>query len=257
VAKMIRKKAAEKKIAKPAPVKSKPAPIKAIAPKAIPPKSVISTKTTIPPKAVVAPKVIVAPKGIPPKAAPAKGTAPRVVANSAPKVFAKAVASPPVQSSKPAKRINSHSTRMEIPARPRLAPVSTDGKPRKNQAGITSRELEMYRDLILAKRREIVGDMSSMEHEALRTSGGSNLSNLPIHMADMGTDNYEQEFTLGLVEKDRKLLRDLNDALAKIQNGTYGICEGTAKPISKARLEAQPWARYSIEYARKLEGRLR
>jgi DnaK suppressor protein len=73
----------------------------------------------------------------------------------------------------------------------------------------------------------------------------------------MGTDNYEQEFTLGLMEKDRKLLRDLNDGLAKIQNGTFGICEGTGKPISKARLEAQPWARYSIEYARKLEGRLR
>lgn len=115
----------------------------------------------------------------------------------------------------------------------------------------------MFRDVILAKRREIMGDMSSMEREALRSSGGTNLSNLPIHMADMGTDNYEQEFTLGLMEKDRKLLRDLNDALAKIQNGTYGICEGTGKPISKARLEAQPWARFSIEYARKMEGRHR
>ncbi|MGA2583671.1 MAG: TraR/DksA C4-type zinc finger protein [Tepidisphaeraceae bacterium] len=135
--------------------------------------------------------------------------------------------------------------------------VPTDGKPRKNQAGISPKELQLYRDLILAKRREIVGDMSSMEREALRSSSGSNLSNLPIHMADMGTDNYEQEFTLGLMEKDRKLLRDLNDALAKIQNGSYGICEGTGKPISKARLEAQPWARFSIEYARKLERRLR
>jgi RNA polymerase-binding protein DksA len=138
-----------------------------------------------------------------------------------------------------------------------VAAVPTDGKPRKNQIGLTSRELEGFRDLILAKRREIVGDMSSMEREALRSSGSTNLSNLPIHMADMGTDNYEQEFTLGLMEKDRKLLRDLNDALAKIQNGTYGICEGTGKPISKARLEAQPWARFSIEWARKLEGRMR
>ena len=69
----------------------------------------------------------------------------------------------------------------------------------------------------------------------------------------MGTDNYEQEFTLGLVEKDRNLLREINQALAKIQNGTYGICEGTGKPISKVRLEAQPWAKYSVEYARLLE----
>jgi len=140
---------------------------------------------------------------------------------------------------------------------PRAAAVPTNGRPRKNLAGISPKDLELFRDAILAKRREIVGDMSSMEREALRSSSGSNLSNLPLHMADMGTDNYEQEFTLGLMEKERKLLRDLNDSLAKIQNGTYGICEGTGKPISKPRLEAQPWARYSIEYARKLEGRLR
>lgn len=131
--------------------------------------------------------------------------------------------------------------------------VPTNGKPRKNQAGLTSKELEHFRDLLLEKRRELVGDMYSMESEALRTSGGTNLSNLPLHMADMGTDNYEQEFTLGLVEKDRGLLREINAALAKIQNGTYGICEGTGKPISKPRLEAQPWARHSIEYARQTQ----
>jgi RNA polymerase-binding protein DksA len=133
--------------------------------------------------------------------------------------------------------------------------VLSDAKPKKNQAGLGSRDLEHFRELLLAKRRELVGDMSSMEREALRSTSGSNLSNLPIHMADMGTDNYEQEFTLGLVQKDRDILREINLALAKIQNGTYGICEGTGKPIGKPRLEARPWARYSIEYARKLESR--
>ena len=157
--------------------------------------------------------------------------------------------------SAPSRRISSMAPPPE-PARPAMPvpiPVPTNGKPRKNQAGITPRELEHFRDLILDKRREIVGDMSQMEREALRSASGSNLSNLPLHMADMGTDNYEQEFTLGLVEKDRNLLRELNTALAKIQNGTYGICEGTGKPITKVRLEAQPWARFSIEHARKLE----
>jgi RNA polymerase-binding protein DksA len=127
-------------------------------------------------------------------------------------------------------------------------------KPGKNAAGLSAKELETYRELLLAKRRELVGDMYSMEREALQRSG-ENLSNLPMHMADMGTDNYEQEFTLGLMEKDRQLLREINAALLKIQNGMYGICEGTGKPISKARLEVQPWARYSIEHARKLESR--
>ena len=136
------------------------------------------------------------------------------------------------------------------------APVPTDSKPSKNLAGLKASELEHYRDLLLAKRRELVGDMNSMESEALQRGGNSNLSNLPMHMADMGTDNYEQEFTLGLMETDRKLLREINNALAKIQDGTYGICEGTQAPIGKPRLEAQPWARFSIEHARKLEQRL-
>jgi DnaK suppressor protein len=163
--------------------------------------------------------------------------------------------------SRSAKPANNHRTvEVRIPARndvsqnrPIPVAVPTDGKPRKNEAGLHSRDLEHFRDLLLAKRRELVGDMSQMEREALRSSGGTNLSTLPIHMADMGTDNYEQEFTLGLVEKDRNLLREINAALAKIQNGTFGICEGTGKPISRPRLEAQPWARYSIEYARQME----
>jgi DnaK suppressor protein len=135
------------------------------------------------------------------------------------------------------------------------APVPTDMKPAKNRVGLRSSELEHFRDLLLAKRRELVGDMSSMEREALNRGGSSNLSNLPMHMADMGTDNYEQEFTLGLMEKDRNLLREINSALAKIQDGSYGICEGTGLPISKPRLEAQPWAKFSIEHARKMEQR--
>jgi RNA polymerase-binding protein DksA len=130
----------------------------------------------------------------------------------------------------------------------------TSEKPARNSAGLSDRELDFYRDLLLAKRREIMGDMSSMEREALREQR-SDLSNLPVHMADQGTDAYEQEFTLTLVEKDRQLLREINAALAKIQDGSYGICEGTGKPIGKPRLEAQPWARYSIEHARELERR--
>ena len=184
----------------------------------------------------------------------------RTLAATTSKVATKASASAVAEKPRPSKPASlnrapeSRPTRPEMPPpRPIPVPVPTDGKPRKNEAGLNARELEHFRDLLLAKRRELVGDMSQMEREALRSGGNSNLSTLPVHMADMGTDNYEQEFTLGLVEKDRNLLREINSALAKIQNGTYGICEGTGKPISKPRLEAQPWARYSIEHARQLE----
>src|SRR6266852_734470 len=88
-------------------------------------------------------------------------------------------------------------------------------------------EQDTYRKSLLFLRDRHNSDVTHLTDEALRrTEGGapSNLSNMPIHMADLGTDNYEQEFTLGLVEKDRVLLREINQALAKIQDGTYGIC---------------------------------
>ena len=188
-------------------------------------------------------------------AIPARSAATPTTAKTATKAVAVAEKARPAKASLNQKSNDvRHASRSEMPPpRPIPEAVPTDGKPRKNEAGLHLRDLEHFRDLLLAKRRELVGDMSQMEREALRSSGGTNLSTLPIHMADMGTDNYEQEFTLGLVEKDRNLLREINAALAKIQNGTYGICEGTGKPIAKPRLEAQPWARYSIEHARQLE----
>lgn len=76
---------------------------------------------------------------------------------------------------------------------------------------------------------------------------------MPIHMADIGTDTYEQEFSLGLMDSERKMVREILDALKRIEQGTYGICEGTGKPIPKGRLEANPWARYCVEYASLLE----
>jgi RNA polymerase-binding protein DksA len=185
----------------------------------------------------------------------AKARAVATTAKAASKSTAVAEKARPVKAAVNHKAVDTRSsTKPEAPApRPIPEAVPTNGRPRKNEAGLNARDLEHFRDLLLAKRRELVGDMSQMEREALRSSGNSNLSTLPIHMADMGTDNYEQEFTLGLVEKDRNLLREINSALAKIQNGTYGICEGTGKPISRPRLEAQPWARFSIEYARQME----
>ncbi|UCF00462.1 MAG: TraR/DksA C4-type zinc finger protein [Planctomycetota bacterium] len=110
--------------------------------------------------------------------------------------------------------------------------------------------------MLLKKRREILVNVNEMQDEALkkpRLDASGDLSSMPIHMADIGTDNYEQEFALGLMNSERKLLREIDDALQRIEQRTYGICEGTGKRIPKARLEAQPWARYCIEYARMVE----
>ena len=117
---------------------------------------------------------------------------------------------------------------------------------------LTQKELQKFKELLLAKREELLGNVSSMEIEALRREN-SDLSRLPIHMADLGTDNYDQEFTLGLMDSERKLMKEIDEVLDRVENGTYGICEGNGKPIPKTRLEAIPWARYCVEYARLLE----
>jgi RNA polymerase-binding transcription factor DksA len=72
-------------------------------------------------------------------------------------------------------------------------------------------------------------------------------------MADHGSDNFEQDLTLSLVESERKELYEIDRALFRIENSTYGICEWTGLTISRARLEAIPYTRYSIEYQRKVE----
>ena len=127
---------------------------------------------------------------------------------------------------------------------------------RKKKSRLSAANIEHFKQLLLQKRREIINNVNEMEDEALKQSrldASGDLSSMPIHMADIGTDNYEQEFALGLMDSERKLLREIDDALQRIEDKTYGICEGTDKPIRKARLEAQPWARYCVEYARKLE----
>ena len=95
-----------------------------------------------------------------------------------------------------------------------------------------------------------------MTMEEARNSGaGGDMSSMPLHMADVGSDNYEKEFTLGLVESERNLLREIDAALLRIENKTYGICAVTGTPINSARLEIKPWAKYSVEVARERERR--
>lgn len=116
--------------------------------------------------------------------------------------------------------------------------------------------LDEFRQLLLTKRAELIGDVDHMTNEALRNSqpgGTGSLSNVPIHMADVGSDNWEQEFTLGLVANERQRLKEIDAALQRIADHTYGICESTHKSIGKKRLRAKPWARYCIESAREKE----
>jgi RNA polymerase-binding transcription factor DksA len=117
---------------------------------------------------------------------------------------------------------------------------------------LTKKELDEYRALLLDKRRATMRLLNGMEDAALRSPDG-NLSNMPNHMADMGSDVYDQDFTLSMAEGERKILEEIDAALLLIENKTYGVCQLSGKPISKARLEAKPWAKYTVEAERIME----
>lgn len=126
----------------------------------------------------------------------------------------------------------------------------------KRASVLTAKELEHYRELLTEKLKEILGNVNHIESEALKTSrqdSAGDLSSMPIHMADIGSDNYEQEFALGLMDSERKIVQEIYEALKRIQNKTYGICEGTGEPIPKARLNGIPWTRYCVQFAEMVE----
>jgi RNA polymerase-binding transcription factor DksA len=117
-------------------------------------------------------------------------------------------------------------------------------------------ELDAYRDSLIALRDRHNGDVSHLADEALRRTGGGaagNLSNMPIHMADLGTDNFEQEFTLSLLQNEEQVLEEIAAALDRIKHGSFGQCEDCHQSIPKPRLQAVPYTRYCVECARKLE----
>jgi len=137
------------------------------------------------------------------------------------------------------------------PARASAVPALELARPAKPARGLPRRECEPFRLLLLEKRLELAGDVTTLQREALnrnRQDAAGDLSNMPIHMADLGTDNYEQEFTLGLIEGERAVLREIDEALQRIEEGTYGVCVATGRRIAKARLKAKPWAKYCYEY---------
>ena len=121
-----------------------------------------------------------------------------------------------------------------------------------NRNELKPAEIKQFQTMLLVKLNNILGNVTSMETEALRRNR-SDLSNMPTHMADLGTDNYEIENIIGLMDSERKILLEINDSLNRIEGSTYGICENCGKQIPKQRLDAIPWTRYCVACATLLE----
>lgn len=112
-------------------------------------------------------------------------------------------------------------------------------------------EMVSFRDKLHLLRARLRGDVTTMAEVALRKSGmeGSDSNAMPIHMAELGSDNFEQEFTLGLMEAEGDTLGLIESALERIHDGSYGRCVQCDGAIPKARLNAIPYTPVCIKCA--------
>lgn len=105
-----------------------------------------------------------------------------------------------------------------------------------------------YYKCLLDLREQLQRQMSGLAKQSAEEVQGYSL-----HMADSGTDNFDRDFALSLLSSDQDAVYEIEAALNRIEKGTYGVCEITTKPIPKARLDAIPWTRYTVEAQAQLE----
>ena len=118
------------------------------------------------------------------------------------------------------------------------------GDKKPSEGKLSEVELEAYKNTLVALRTRIRGDVSTMANGALshnRSEAAGDLSAMPLHMADIGSDNFEREQTLSFIQSDSETLWFIDEALSRIKNGTYGVCEHCGCIIPKARLDALPF----------------
>ena len=110
-------------------------------------------------------------------------------------------------------------------------------------------DMRVYRDKLVTLRARLRGDVTTMAEVALRKSGmeGSDSFGMPIHMAELGSDNFEQEFTLSLMQTEEDTLEHIESALERIEQGVYGQCVECNGAIPKTRLNALPYTPFCIK----------
>lgn len=129
-------------------------------------------------------------------------------------------------------------------------------KPMKKK--LSKKELKEYKKLVLEKKDEILADIKHISDDTLKKSqkeASGDISGYTYHMADVATDNYDREFSLGIASNERKFIYELDDALKRIEDGTFGTCEDCKGLIAKNRLKVVPYARLCVKCQEKREKR--
>ena len=121
---------------------------------------------------------------------------------------------------------------------------------------LTRKELKDFKKIVLKRKEEIFDDLKHISDDTLKKSqkeASGDISGYTYHMADVASDNYDREFSLGLATNERNSLYELEDALKRIEDGSFGLCDACKGPIAKIRLKAVPSARLCIKCQEKRE----
>jgi RNA polymerase-binding transcription factor DksA len=109
-------------------------------------------------------------------------------------------------------------------------------------------EWTRYYQNLLELRERLLRQMNGLAKES-----AEEMASYSLHMADSGTDNFDRDFALSLLSSDQDALYEIEEAIKRIEKSTFGICELTGKSIPRARLDAIPWTRFTVEAQAQLE----
>ena len=132
-------------------------------------------------------------------------------------------------------------------------PLSKVGEPSPvaqswSPAAKVKADWQKYYQNLLDLHERLRGQMSGLAKESQ-----SEMENYSLHMGDSGTDNFDRDFALSLLSSDQDAVYEIEEALKRIEKNTYVVCELTGKTIPRARLDAIPWARFTVEAQAQLE----
>lgn len=130
------------------------------------------------------------------------------------------------------------------------------GNSKKPKRRFLRKDLDMYREKLLNLKDDVMAQIREISKDTLMKSQkdiSGDISGYSIHPADAASDSYERDFNLELVSNERRIVMEIDEALKRVEDGTYGICQMSGKPIKKLRLKAIPYAKYSKKCQEKIE----
>lgn len=148
-------------------------------------------------------------------------------------------------------KVKTSGGRVVIPMAPR-----PDARPvvvAKAEERLTKADIKYFEERLLRERARIMGELGHLESTIIKVNPRDAAGESLVPTAEAGSDSLDREVSFDIASKEGRLLREITDALARIYNGVFGVCESSGQPIARVRLEALPWARYTVREQENIE----